>query len=236
MIKQLRKYISPFFLTRYYLVMHLKELLNEINICGSVLDIGCGNKPFESYFKDVDKYLGIDFKSYSKNKDMGNKTPNFFFEPDYIKTWRLPFGDEQFDNCVSFQVLEHAQNPQKLISEMYRITKKSGYILLTVPFLGGLHEEPNDYQRFTKYGLFELFKPYKCKIIKIKEQGSIFSTISILLNEYLNCFASKNRVNYFISLLIYPPFILFSYISLVLDIFFKSKKIFFNYLILVQNG
>jgi len=118
---------------------------------------------------------------------------------------------------------------------MYRITKKSGYILLTVPFLGGLHEEPNDYQRFTKYGLFELFKPYKCKIIKIKEQGSIFSTISILLNEYLNCFASKGKLQYLISILIYLPFILFSYFSLILDIFFKSNKIFFNYLILVKK-
>jgi len=236
MIKQLRRFISPFFLTRYYLTLHLKEVLSETRIKGSILDIGCGNKPYEFYFKDANKYVGIDFKSYSKNKDMGYNPPDYYFDSNYLKSLDLPFKKESFDNCVSFQVLEHHANPQKLISEMYRVTKKGGHILLTAPFLGGVHEEPNDYQRFTKYGLIEIFKLYKCKIISIKEQCSLFSTISLMLNEYLNSFASKNRVNYFISLLIYPPFILFSYISLVLDIFFKSKKIFFNYLILVQNG
>lgn len=234
-IKQLRKFISPFFLSRYYLTLHIKELLREFNIKGSILDIGCGNKPFESYFKDIDKYIGIDFKSYSKNKDMGCNAPDYYFDSNYLKTLDLPFEKESFDNCVSFQVLEHHSNPQKLISEMYRVTKKGGYILLTVPFLGGIHEEPNDFQRFTKYGLIELFKPYKCKILTIKEQGSLFSTISMLLNEYLNNFASKNKLSYLISVLIYPPFILFSYLSIFLDIIFKSDKIFLNYLILVKK-
>lgn len=235
MIKQLRKFVSPFFLSRYYLTLHIKELLREFNIKGSILDIGCGNKPFESYFKSVNKYVGIDFKSYSKNKDMENSSPDFYFDSNYTKSLDLPFEKESFDNCVSFQVLEHHPNPQKLISEMYRVTKRGGYILLTVPFLGGIHEEPNDYQRFTKYGLIKLLKPYRCEILKIKEQGSIFSTISLLLNEYLNNFASKSNLHYFISVLIYLPFITFSYLALILDIFFKSKKIFFNYLILFKK-
>lgn len=235
MIKQFRQYISPFFLSRYYLTLHIKEVLSETDINGSVLDVGCGNKPYEIYFKNISKYVGIDFKTYSINKDMGKNSPDFYFDSTYLNSYVLPFKNESFNNTVSFQVLEHHSNPQKLISEMYRITKKDGYILLTVPFLGGIHEELNDYQRFTKYGLIELFKRYKCKIIKIKEQGSIFSTISLLLNEYLNGFASKSKLHYLISILIYFPFILFSYLTLVLDIFFKSNKIFFNYLILVQK-
>jgi len=123
-----------------------------------------------------------------------------------------------------------------LISEMLRVVKKGGCILLTAPFLGGIHEEPHDYQRFTKYGLIELFKPYKCEILEIKEQGALFSTISMFLNEYLNSFAANNKLSYFISVLIYLPFILFSYISLLLDKIFKSNKILFNYLILVKKN
>mgnify|MGYP001611149018 CR=1 FL=1 len=117
---------------------------------------------------------------------------------------------------------------------MFRVTKKGGLILITVPFLGGLHEEPNDYQRYTRYGLKELVKEYG-EILEIEGQGSVLSTISMLLNESLNSFASRNKTTYLISMLIYLPFLTFQYLSLFLDFFIKSDKIQINYLLLVRK-
>ncbi len=236
MIKKIRFYISPYFLSKFYILKAIKNVLEKYNFSGSLLDVGCGEKPYKNLFRGVKDYVGIDFKNYSTNKDFQGEKPDFYFGNNYSKKLNLPFENNFFDSVVSFQVLEHHKNPHKMIDEMFRVTKPNGYILLTAPFLGGIHEEPNDYQRFTEYGLVELFEPHKCKILEIKEQGALFSTISMLLNESLNSFAAKNKLFYFSSVLIYLPFILFSYLSLLLDRIFKSDKIFFNYLILVKKN
>jgi SAM-dependent methyltransferase len=236
MIDKYRLYISPYFLTRFYLINDVKKITEKYPFYGKILDVGCGNKPYENLFKNKEKYFGIDFKDYSINKDLQSGRPDYFFNKDYLKTFRLPFPDNSFDHSVSFQVLEHHKRPQELIKEMLRITKKNGFILISVPFLGGIHEEPNDYQRFTRFGLIELFEQQNCKILKIIEEGSLISTISMLLNEYLNGFAAKNKLCYMISVIIYPPFLALSYLSLLGDRIFKSKNIFFNYLILAKNN
>jgi len=229
-------YFTPFFIIRFYLLQDIKKILVKYKFTGNLLDVGCGEKPYQNLFKNVSSYTGIDFNHYSKHSRSAIGHPDIYFPNDYNEKLALPFIDNSFQNTVSFQVFEHHKNPQKMFSEMFRVLKNGGYMLISAPFLGGIHEEPNDYQRFTKYGLIELLKPYKCEILEIKEQGALFSTISMLLNEYLNSFAVKNKLFYFISVLIYLPFLLLSYVSLLLDKIFKSNKIFLNYLILVKKN
>lgn len=232
--KNIKRFVSPFFLNRYYLYRDTKQMVEKYKFEGAILDIGCGVKPYKPIFRYTAKYIGIDFKKYSKNDNNAEK-PDLYFESNYEKTLRLPFSNSSYNHTVAFQVLEHHKQPEKLISEMYRITKNRGYILLTVPFLGGVHEEPHDYQRYTKYGLVELFRKYKCKVVELKSQGSIFSTISLLLNENICNFANKSRVNYFLSMAIYPVFLLFEYFSFIMDQLFKSTHIVRGYLILVKK-
>lgn len=236
MKSKIRSFISPFFLTRYYQYKDISKITQKYTFKGSLIDIGCGSKPFKNLFQKVNKYEGIDFIQYSVNKDFASEPPEHYFSNSYTKNYLLPFKDNEYNNSVAFQVLEHHIEPETMISEMIRVTKKSGYILLSVPFLGGIHEEPHDYQRYTKYGLKHLFEKNNCKIVNIIEQGSFFSTIAMLYNEYLNDFASQNRRNYFISLVIYLPFLLGSYVSLGLDKIFVSKKIVFNYLVLAKKS
>jgi len=231
----MRKYISPFFLVRYYLSKDISNILKRYEFSGNILDFGCGEKPFEKLFSDCQKYEGIDFKNYSKNKDLSGGVPDHYFSSDYLKSFSINFSDNSFDNIVSFQVLEHHKNPEKMIKELWRILKPNGYLLLSVPFLGGIHEEPNDFQRFTKYGLIELFNKNNLKIIRIVNQGSIFSTISMLFNEYLNNYSGKSKKNYFFGSLLFTPFLFLSYVSLIMDLLFKSKHICFNYLILARK-
>lgn len=235
MPKQIRFYISPYFISKHYLLKDIASLVKKYQFKGSILDIGCGQKPYKYLFKKADQYLGVDFKNFSINKDFKGEKPDLYFKSDYSKTLTLNLSDESFDHAVSFQVLEHHQDPAKMVSEMARITKRGGYLMISAPFLAGLHEEPQDYQRFTKYGLIELCKKNNCRILEIREQGSLFSTISLLLNEYLNNFAARNKFCYFLGALVYLPFLLFSYLSLFLDQIFKSDKIFFNYLILLKK-
>lgn len=235
MLKKIRFYISPYFLIRYYLRRDINLFVKKYHFKGTVLDFGCGQKPYKYLFKNS-QYRGIDFKDYSRNLDFPDDKPDYYFGEEYTKNLFLPFKNESFDNSVSFQVLEHHRDPELMIKEMARITKKGGLILLSCPFIYGLHEEPNDFQRFTKYKLKELFKKNNCEIVEIKEQGSLFSVISMLINEYLSSFAAKNKLYYFLAAVIYLPFLLFQYSSLFLDKFVKSDKIFINYIILAKKG
>lgn len=234
-MQNLRFYISPYFIAKHYILRDIRNTLKSYSFKGSLLDIGCGEKPYKNLFNSINKYIGIDFKNYSINKDFKGEIPEDYFSDDYLDTLTLPYQNESFDNVVAFQVLEHHKNPKKMISEVFRIVKSGGYILMTVPFLGGIHEEPYDYQRFTRYGLSKLFEENNFDIINIKEQGAIFSTISMLLNEHLNACASQNRFSYILSALVYFPFLVFQYLSLFLDVIFPSKRIFFNYLILARK-
>jgi len=45
----------------------------------------------------------------------------------------LPFIDNTFDFVVSFQVLEHTRNPEKVLKESLRTLKPGGYIYFVVP-------------------------------------------------------------------------------------------------------
>ena len=44
--------------------------------------------------------------------------------------------------------------------ELYRVTKPSGKLILSTPFIFGIHEAPYDYFRFTKFGLIHLFNNF----------------------------------------------------------------------------
>jgi 2-polyprenyl-3-methyl-5-hydroxy-6-metoxy-1,4-benzoquinol methylase len=45
----------------------------------------------------------------------------------------LPFGDRHFDAVVSFAVLEHVQDEEKVLSEIHRVLKPRGDFLIAVP-------------------------------------------------------------------------------------------------------
>lgn len=228
-------FVSPFFLTKLYLYRNIQRVLNLYSFDGKIMDIGCGVKPYKDLFHKSKAYEGVDYKLYSQNKEFDSQQPDYFFDKSYSTTLKLPFKDNSYNHSVAFQVLEHHPNPKKLISEMYRITRPKGYMFLTVPFMGGIHEEPYDFQRFTEYGLRELFKDYKCKIIEIHTIGSIFSTISMLLDEHLCDFVNQGGIKKYIGAIVYIPLFVFQYVCLILDLVFKSKKIIIDYSVVVQK-
>ena len=48
-------------------------------------------------------------------------------------------------------------------------------MILTVPHLSRLHEEPNDFYRFTKYGIRHLFEESGLELVDTRTRGGIFS-------------------------------------------------------------
>jgi len=69
----------------------------------------------------------------------------------------LPFEDNQFDLVCAFDVIEHIDDDTTAASELKRVCKSKGLIIVTVPafmFLWSIHDEVN--QHFRRYNLEEL--------------------------------------------------------------------------------
>lgn len=228
-------FFHPHFIIKYYLLRDLTSLSQTKRFSGKALDIGCGEKPYQTLFPHLTSYLGIDFKQYSKNTILHSAPPDFFFSESYKENFVLPFHNGTFDHIFSFQVAEHHPSPEKHIDEMVRITKKNGTILLSVPFIWALHEEPHDYFRYTEHALRTLFTDRKCRVLSIKKQGSFPSTITMLGMDYNLELIRKRNVYSVIGLVLAPLLLLISYLCLALDGIFPSQTVFLNYVILVKK-
>ncbi|HTB33100.1 MAG TPA: class I SAM-dependent methyltransferase, partial [Bacteroidia bacterium] len=130
----------------YYLVY--KPLIRDLEYAvkkyagEKVLDLGCGNKPYEGMFQGIAKeYIGCDVVQSSMNK------------VDVIcEATKIPLPDASFDTVFSTQVIEHVDDHQALVKEAFRLLKPGGHFIVSGPMYWHLHEEPYDYFRFTKYG------------------------------------------------------------------------------------
>lgn len=125
-----------------------RSLLRE-KAFGDVLDIGCADCWAKKHVAADCVYVGLDFPSTAIH--MYNTRPNVFADAA-----TLPFADESFDTVVLFQTLEHLASPLNAVDEIYRVLRPNGLLLLTVPFLYPLHDEPHDYTRFTNHGLIRV--------------------------------------------------------------------------------
>lgn len=232
---KLRLFISPFLISKYYILRDVSRCVAKYHFGGKILDFGCGQKPYRDLFTSSTEYVGIDFDNYSINKDFTRGKPDYFFPKEYTRDFLLSFPDKTFDNTVAFQVMEHHPEPEIMLKEMTRVTKNGGLIMITIPFLGGLHEEPHDYQRYTVYKLQRICGKTNLDVLDIIPQGSLFSTVALLIMEHLNSFASKSSLHYGFSIFIYPIFLIMSYFALMMDNIVKTDKIVFNYLIVAKK-
>jgi SAM-dependent methyltransferase len=108
----------------------------------SVLDYGCGNRPYEPLLRSkFRKFVGADFP--------GNPDADVTIGP----RGELPLPDQSVDCVISSQVLEHVESPSFYLSEAYRCLKPDGCLLLSTHGTWRYHPDPSDYWRWTIDGL-----------------------------------------------------------------------------------
>jgi SAM-dependent methyltransferase len=163
----------------------LWELLTRIapQARGRLLDVGCGQRPYESLFlPHVSEYVGIEHEAtFARTSAFASeKKPDLYYDGR-----RLPFDDKSFDTVLNVQVLEHTPEPGLLVSEMSRVLKADGVLILSAPFDFRLHEEPHDYFRYTPHGLRTLCEKAGLEIVEVHKHGNLWSILAHKLNSYL---------------------------------------------------
>lgn len=122
------------------------------DIKGHVLSIGSGTDgdneggKYRDYFKSC--------SSYTTSEVTGE------FKCDLVLDVRsMPeIQDESFDCVFCSGVLEHVDDYLSGTKEITRILKPGGILLLGLPFRQPLHMAPNDYWRFTEYGIRHMLR------------------------------------------------------------------------------
>jgi len=80
---------------------------------------------------------------------------------------KLPFRSNSVDGVICESVFEHLLEPEKTVAEIFRILQPQGKLYVVTPFMLGYHASPNDYFRWTEYGMRELLKDFDLKEIGI---------------------------------------------------------------------
>ncbi len=178
----------------YIIRSGLYKKINEHQhlLTGRLLDFGCGSKPYQSLFKNITEYVGVDYAGEGHSHD--NEKIDVYYDGK-----KLPFPDNSFNSIFSSEVMEHIFNPDEIIAELNRVLIPEGKILITCPFVWNEHEVPIDYARYTQFALRHLLEKHGFNIVKIDKAGDFLSVIHQLRIMYFrDVYLEKSKLPIFL--------------------------------------
>lgn len=176
-----------------------------------ILFVGSGGD-LQNYVKNFSSYL------YSIDIDPARKPDQIIdlTDPNFCQNY---LGEKVNLVCI-FEVLEHTKDPSLAIKNIYNLIEKESVVLLSTPFIFNIHDEPNDFYRFTKYGLKEIFKEFS--EVEIKEKNGWLESIFVIIMRIKKSKSFLNKIlgNSFLLLyyFLYP-------LILIIQRVFKSKSL-----------
>jgi len=196
---------------------------------GSMLDAGCGTGIYS--FTLARRMKSINAIDIEKEKIDYGKKVNLWKDIKFEKMdlCNLKFPKENFDLIICSDVLEHIKNDKEAFSELARVLKENGTLLITVPYLS--EKNKKDYKKYNheRAGYNEEHINEMCKknnLILVKSEK-----YSCKITDKISNFSYKySNKKVILGIIFYPLYllaILFDKISMnnFNGIFFKIEKI-----------
>ena len=120
-----------------------------------ILEIGSGKHEYGKDYYSAKRYF-----SSSNEFIQSDVNPEYGHQIIDITSWAVK---EKYDVIICMNVLEHVFEYQKAIDNLYRALKKGGELVVFVPMIYPLHDEPHDYWRFTEHSLRKMLNGF-CKV------------------------------------------------------------------------
>lgn len=205
-------FINPYYFIRRGLYKGIKQ--QAVHLDGKLMDFGCGSTPYKTLF-NVKEYIGVDIRESGNHKE--HKNVDVFYDGKVI-----PFEDEVFDSVFTSEVFEHVFNLDEIVTEINRVLKINGKILITVPFVWDEHEVPYDFGRYTSYGITHVLEKHGFEVINLYKTTSFVKTIFQLWNSYL--FQHVFRYAIIKAILVPIVFPINNLICIILDTLLPTNK------------
>lgn len=129
------------------------------HLTGVTLDIGPGIGDFVRFRPNT---IGVDINpdnvEYCRSKGLDVRL---------MEINRLPFGDGEIDSINMDNVLEHIEDPEPILSEIKRVLRKDGTLLIGVPGVLGFKTAPDHEIYYSKTDLEKLFIAQGYQVLKI---------------------------------------------------------------------
>tara|TARA_B100001113_G_C20968018_1_gene560485 strand:- start:19 stop:792 length:774 start_codon:yes stop_codon:yes gene_type:complete len=94
---------------------------------------GNGSIFWNKIFKELDFTIADFSKNFLEKSKRNLIDRNIAYKDFLIKEFPLPFKDNSFDFVLTYETVEHISNYEIFLSEITRVTKKDGIIILTCP-------------------------------------------------------------------------------------------------------
>jgi len=121
---------SPDIVRHSKLVEYISRLVRRHSVKCKILDVGCGDGHLLEKFAGTHDCYGVDISETLLTIAIkrGIKTHHIDLEKE-----KLPFLSNFFDIVVCSEVIEHIINTDNLLTELNRVLKNKGYMILTFP-------------------------------------------------------------------------------------------------------
>ena len=175
MFKKIRKRLS------YYLwVSHRRRLLDDfqetykVTYKGIVLDIGGRDRgKFQKPKDKVEKWIFADIEK--------KHSPDIIL--DVARMDKV--ANESVDVISAMELFEHVEKINKGLEECYRVLKKEGRMIMSVPFLYQVHADPFDFQRWTDIKWKKELEKIGFQIEKFIIMGGFFTVLGDMLKKMI---------------------------------------------------
>ncbi len=157
----------------------------------AILDVGCGTGGNMLLLKDYGSVTGIDFSDEAIRLAQGKG----FATLCQADATKLPFDGHSFDLATSLDVLEHIPGDEIAIGEVYRVLRKNGLFVVTVPayqWLFSQHDVALHHMR--RYTKKEMTNKLKAAGFEI-QQASYFVMLGVFMNGLRKVFDMLRRTS-----------------------------------------
>lgn len=136
-----------------------------------VLDAGAGHRNMADAFAHCD-YHACDLATVSPSYQT-HANARYFAS----NLTAIPRPTASFDAIACVQVLEHVDNPQRVIDELTRVLKPGGTMLLTTNGVHGVHQPPLHFYNMTPFSLLKLMTRAGLEVSHLAPRGGYFQMV-----------------------------------------------------------
>jgi SAM-dependent methyltransferase len=147
-----------------------------------VLDVGSGPKPYYPFFATgASEYVGVDASDPAADVQAPIE--------------QLPVPDASYEIVLCTQVLEHAEDPARVVRELRRVVAPGGRVLASTHGVQVYHPNPVDLHRWTHAGLERLFEENAdWSSLAVNPASGTTACVGMLVSIYIDLLARRLHV------------------------------------------